>query len=184
MKNEKGSATLEMTLVLPVFILIMLALMSMFFVVIAQNQITHALVQSTRSLSLDTFSNERMTSAAEEATDFWSNLGDVVFDFVRIGATDPCYVSPSDWYDDSMLGADNVAKARFIGYLSGGDWDKAEEKLDAFGVVDALKGMQFEANVVDDNVSVTLKYELRFRLDVFGLGIIPIEQTVTSKLWK
>lgn len=184
MKNERGSSTLEMALVLPLFIFMMLVLMSLFFVVDAQNQITHALVQSTRSLSLDAFSNEKMNSATEEATVFWSNLGDMVFDLVRVGSLDPYYVTTTDWYDGSMLNAENVAKARFVGYLAGGDRNEAEEKLDALGVVDSLNGMDFKVAVEDGNVSVTVTYSLRFRLDVFGLGIIPMEQTITSKLWK
>ena len=97
--NEKlkGSITLETSIVLPIFIFIFLFIYGLFSVVSAQNQMTHALVQSSKSLSLDSYLTENVDSAAEAGTNFWGGLSDLVLDIVRLNNNE-YFSSSTDWY--------------------------------------------------------------------------------------
>ncbi len=182
MKNkEKGSVTLETTLVLPFFLFMFLLIFGLFSVVGARNQISHALVQSSKSMSLDAYYLERVASAGESGTKFWKSLGDAVLDIVRLD-NDKHFSARTDWYSGNA-GA-TVAKDRFVGYLSGGDEAEADEILDALGVIDGLDGMQFKTEIADDVMTVTINYTLQFVFDVFDMGKIPMEQSIKVKLWK
>ena len=59
-ENQRGSVTLETSIVLPIFIFLFLFIYGLFSVIAAQNQMTHALVQSTKSLSLDSYLTENV----------------------------------------------------------------------------------------------------------------------------
>ena len=83
MKNikEEGSITLETALVLPIFFFMFLFIYGLFSVYSSQNRMTHALIQSAKSLSLDSYMAENVESAAERGTAFWGGFGDMVIDF-------------------------------------------------------------------------------------------------------
>ncbi|MGE9976330.1 TadE/TadG family type IV pilus assembly protein [Coprococcus catus] len=178
--KQRGSTTLETSIVLPIFIFIFLFIFGLFSIVSAQNQMTHALIQSTKSMSLDSYITESVDSAAEAGTKFWGGLSDAVMDIVRIG-NDEHFTSSTDWYKTNK-GAD-IAKKRFVGYMSGGDEDAAKEKLKNLGIVNGLDGVNFEVQVEGEELTVTMKYEIQYWFDFFGTGRIPMEQTVKSRLW-
>ena len=54
-KKQSGSVTLETAIILPIFVIMFMAVIGLFRVVVAQNQMTHVLVQTTKSLSLDSY---------------------------------------------------------------------------------------------------------------------------------
>ena len=56
--RQSGSVTLEAAIILPIFCTLFMALNGMFFIFSAQNQITHALVQSANSMGMDAYANE------------------------------------------------------------------------------------------------------------------------------
>ena len=180
-EKQCGSVTLETSIVLPIFIFMFLFIYGLFSVIGAQNQMTHALVQSTKSLSLDSYLTENVESAAEAGTKFWGGLSDMVLDIVRLNNNE-YFSSQTDWYK-SENGNQDIVKKRFIGYLTGGDQNAAEEKLQNMGIVDGLDGVTFETKVDGENLTVTIKYEIQYWFDFFGMGKIPMEQTVTSRLW-
>ena len=60
--KQRGSTTLETSIVLPIFIFIFLFIFGLFSIVSAQNQMTHALIQSTKSMSLDSYITESVDS--------------------------------------------------------------------------------------------------------------------------
>ena len=121
MKEEKnasdGSIIIETSIVVPIFILVILFVYGLFSVTSAQNQITHALIQSSKSLSLDPYLTEHADSASEANT-FWSGLGSMVLDFARLSKSE-YFSSSGDWYANG--GDSSLANDRFIGYFSGGD---------------------------------------------------------------
>ena len=55
--DEQGSVTLEAAIILPIFCALFMALNGFFFTFNAQNQISHALIQSASSLGLDPYLN-------------------------------------------------------------------------------------------------------------------------------
>lgn len=179
--GTRGTMTLEMAIVLPIFIFIFLFIFSLFWTVSAQNQITHALVQSSKSMSLDSYLTESYTSAYKSDTSFWSGVGDMLTDLMRL-TTDDSFTSYTDWYESST-GSSSVAKDRFVGYLTGGDEDAADDKLRHLGVVGGLDGITFTMEIDDELMTVTISYELEYVFDFFGIGKIPMEQSITTRLW-
>lgn len=186
MKNikEEGSITLETALVLPIFFFMFLFIYGLFSVYSSQNRMTHALIQSAKSLSLDSYMAENVESAAERGTAFWGGFGDMVIDFVRLD-NDPYFASSSDWYEASeMGGADSsVIKKRFMGFL-GGNEEHAKELLDDMKIVGGMDGIQFETSMDGENLTIKIKYKMQYWFDFFDMGKIPIEQKITTRMWK
>ncbi len=180
-ENQRGSVTLETSIVLPIFIFLFLFIYGLFSVIAAQNQMTHALVQSTKSLSLDSYLTENVESAGEAGTKFWGGLSDMVLDIVRLNNNE-YFSSQTDWYK-SEDGNPDIAEKRFVGYLTGGDESAADEKLKDMGIVNGLDGVTFTTKVEGELLTVTIKYEIQYWFDFFGMGKIPMEQTIKSRLW-
>ncbi len=178
--SSKGTIILETSIVIPIFMMVILVIYGLFSVVSAQNQMTHALIQTSKSLSLDPYITEHVESAGE-ANKFWSGLGDIILDFVRIG-NDKHFSSSSSWY--SGKGDDSLAKDRFVGFFAGGDEAAADERLTNLKIVDGLDGVDVKMVISGDDMTITVKYEVQFWFDAFDLGKIPMEHSVTTKLWK
>jgi len=180
-ESQKGSVTLETSIVVPIFILIFLFIYGLFSVVSAQNQVSHALIQSSKSLSLDSYLTENVESAAEDATKFWGGLSDMVLDITRLD-NDKYFSSQTDWYKSPSSNS-TIAKDRFVGYLAGGDVDAANQKLKDLGIIDGLNGVKFEMKVEGKDLTIKVKYEIQYWFDFFGMGKIPMEQSITTRLW-
>ena len=188
-KHNDGSIIIETSIVLPLFMFMFLFIYGLFGVVRTQNIVTHSLFQSSKSLSLDPYLTEHVTSMSEADT-FWSSCGDIILDeFVRLNNS-KYFSSKTNWYDSSATAyynnssSNELAKNRFIGYFSGGDEKVADEKLKALGVVNGLDGIKVEMKVSGDDMTIKLNYEIQIWFDMFDLGKIPIEQEVTARLWK
>lgn len=179
--KQRGSVTLETSIVLPIFIFLFLFIYGLFSVVSAQNQMTHTLIQTAKSLSLDSYLTENVDSAAEAGTKFWGGLSDMVLDIVRIDNNE-YFTSQTDWYKAPESSGD-IVKKRFVGYLAGGDESAAREKLDNLGIVGGLDGITFETEVDDETLKLTIKYEIQYWFDFLDMGKIPMEQTITTRLW-
>lgn len=179
-ERSDGALMIELSIVLPIFMLIILCIYGLFSITSAQNQITHALFQSSRSLSLDPYLTEHVDSVHEAKT-FWAGLDSIFTDFWR-RSNDEHFSSATNWYI-SENGNAYLAKQRFVGYLAGGDETAADETLRALGVVGGLKGLTFDMSVTGSDMTITIQYELQFWMDAFDLGKIPIEQSVTARLW-
>lgn len=181
-KEQKGSITLETTIVLPFFIFMFLMIFGLFSIVSAQNQISHALIQSSKSMSLDPYYYERVKSAGEDDTAFWGSLSDAILDLISLN-DDKHFLSQTSWYKNDG-DSTSVARDRFVGYLAGGDEKEAEAILKNLGVVDGLKGIKFTTAVHEDKtMTITIDYTLQYVLDAFDMGQIPMSQSVKVKLW-
>ena len=199
-KRDKGSLTLETALVLPFFFFMFLFIFGYVGVLSARNQIRHALIQATKSLSMDSYITENTESLFEndgilggEAGDklhLWEGLGDLVMEVLR--PTDPYFSSRNNWYGNSGAASqDNsnvsVVKTRFVSFVSGGGWfgeSEANERLKTIGVVNGLNGMDFEYFVDNSgNLKVTVRYSLCSWFDFMGYGGIPMEDSAYAKMW-
>ena len=176
----RGTIILETSIVLPLFLFVVLFIYGLFSVTSAQNQMTHALIQSSKSLSLDPYLTEHVDSVYEADT-FWSSFGSMVLDLARV-SNDEHFSSSNDWYNGSGDAA--LARDRFVGFLTGGDKTAAEKKLKNLGIVNGLQGVTFDMSISGEDMKITMKYEIQFWFDAFGLGKIPMEQSITVKLWK
>ena len=179
-ESNRGSIILETSIVLPIFMMVIFFIYGLFAVSSTQNQMTHALIQSSKSLSLDPYLTEHVDSAAEAKT-FWSGLGSMVMDFVRLTNDDHFY-SNGDWYKGD--GSASLAQKRFVGYFAGGDDQLADQKLKSLGIKDGLNGVSFKMSIDGEMMTITIKYTIQFWIDAFNLGKIPMEQSITTRLWK
>lgn len=187
--DEQGSVTLEAAIILPIFCALFMALNGFFFTFNAQNQISHALIQSASSLGLDPYLNEKIDSGLDGAHGFWGGLSDALLDGVRRLATDGYFTSPNDWYSsgggaaNAVIGSDD-AKKRFIAYLTGdGSEAKANDKLKHFGIEGGLSGMHFIATNEGGDVVLKVNYRMGVWFDMFGKKKMEVTQSARAKLW-
>ena len=179
-KNEKGTLTLETAICLPIFFFMFLSIFGFFGFIAARNQIRHALIQSVKSLSMDSYINEKISSSTKDDFVFWDSLGDIVVDIARSG-NDPYFSSRTNWYHNAS-GTD-IVKKRFIGYLSGGNETQAQSTLKALGVDNGLSGMTFKYTVTDGVLTVTVDYKLSSWFDFAEIGTFDMNETASAKMW-
>lgn len=185
--DEKGSLIIETSIVLPLFILVIVFVYGIFNIVNAENQIVHTLVQTTESLSMDKYNNEQMNSvfgynSYDKVDSLWTGLDEAILEWIR-SENSPYFSSKIKWYELNNNHKKNVARSRFIGYLADGDEKAADRKLKALGVENGLDGITFDVRTTDEEVSVNLKFTLKFWIDLNGLGKIPMEKTAVSHFW-
>ncbi len=195
--RESGSMTLETAIVLPIFIFVFLAVYGIFGIVSAHNQISHAFIQSTKSMSMDPFLLERTNLAGEDKSRFWGSLTDVLIDIRRNVKYESMFMEKSDWYstekmtDDDKLedgsydlsGELSVAQNRFIAFFADGDRIRADEKLRGLGVIDGLNGVSFTMSRNGGDLTVTINYSIRFVFNFFDTVQIPMSHKLNVKLW-
>lgn len=181
LNRTDGTVMIETSIVLPLFIFVMLFLYGLFSVTSAQNQVTHALIQSTKSLSLDPYLTEHVDSLSEADT-FWSGLGSMILDFGRL-SNDKHFSSSDRWYEIDT-GSATLAKDRFVGYLAGGDEAIADQKLEKLGIVGGLDGINFQMAIDGEDMTITINYEIQFLFDAFDMGKIPMKQSIKTRMWK
>ena len=180
-KTENGSIILETGLVLPIFILVFLFVYGLFFVVSAQNQVTSAVFQSMKSLSLDPYLTENVESV-QKASSLWSNLGEIILDVGR-ASNNKYFSSATDWYASGSGALQTVARDRFIGFFAGGKEAEARKKAKNLGIVGGLDGIAITAAVSGNSMTITVNYTIQTWFDAFGLGKIPVSQTFQANLW-
>lgn len=184
--RETGSLTLETALILPLFFFMFMFIIGYFGVISARNTISHALIQATKSLSLDSYASESFVSlgySEEDGITFWNSLSDLVADIIRANP-DPYFANKDKWYTSNSN--TEVIKKRFIGYLVGSEGnptDNANKKLKSLGVENGLDGMTFEYAVVDGDLKVTVNYKINSYFNFFGLGSTSVKQTTMAKMW-
>lgn len=181
LRKEDGAMILELAIVLPMFIIITMFVYGLFIIQSADNQITHALIQSSKSLSMDPYSNEKLDhiSGKKDAQSFYSSLGNMFLDFSRM-SKDEYFSSPEKWYTTKNEG---VVKKRFYGFFAGNE-ENAAEKLEKMNVIDGINGLKWNIGFTENNLEIELDYTIQFWFDAFNLGKIPIKHRIITKLWK
>lgn len=184
--DSKGVITLEACVSVLSFLLLLLMLAGLFTMFMAQNETSHAVLQTSQSLSIDAYAAEKVGDGGT------GSVSDVVVSISKfIGKL---FGKPDDninfainkkWYDGDKDEIAKTVKTRFVAYISGGDEKVANEQLKHLNVVDGLDGCDFTKSYVsDDTLYIVLEYKLRYNFKFPGLNDIPIKQTTCSKLWK
>lgn len=180
-KHDKGSMTLETAIILPIFFFLFMGIFGFFGFIAARNQIHHSLIQSAKSLSMDSYVVEKKATLGSSDFYGYESLGDVILDIWRV-QYDQNYTHRTNWYEKTSN--KEVVKDRFVAYLVGSGNDKdANDKLKSIGVKDGLNGIKFSYSVTDGDLKVTVKYKLHLWIDFFGVGNFPIEDSVVVKMW-
>lgn len=187
-KNNSGMITLEACISVLSFLMLMLFISGLFVVFMAQNLTAHVTLQTAQSLSLDAYSNEKITHSIENMDDA-DSLGKLIEAFVirffgEGGENKEYFVTTDDWYNDPAK-IEEVVKKRFTGYLSGGDENRANSILSMLNVKGDLGDLDFSgSHVKDGTLYVVLSYELEYDFNIGDLGTIKVTQTACAKLWK
>ncbi len=204
--KKKGSISLEACVVVPIFMILILFIYSIFIVFTAQNLISHALLQSGQSVSLDPYKTEKIDTGSGLLS-----LGEFIAKLSE--GSDPYFMTNTKWYskeDDSSLAnatisivtggflnpepedvtglsssaMNDVVRKRFVAYLTGGDETTADQILRSMHVVNGLEGITFTAVVKDDDIYITANYELEYVFSFQGMAKLQVQQSVCSHLWK
>ncbi|MBQ9766453.1 MAG: hypothetical protein IJW18_09695 [Lachnospiraceae bacterium] len=203
-KSEKGIITLEACIFLVLFMMIMLFLTSFFKFFMAQNATAHAALQASESLSFDPYLTSKTADKLSEVEDVGSIVMNLAVKLFGSANKSPGFVSENSWYDEAKVkeGATeeeitkakdekktelaNTIRLRFMGYLVGdADEEKADAYLENLNVVDGIDGIDFsESYIENDTLYIVLKYQLKFDFNLGNIGVVDVEQTTCSKLWK
>ena len=186
MKNRKddGMITLEACVSVLIFMTLMLIILGLFQMFMAQNATSHCMVETAESLSLDSYATSKLRS------DSWNNdIGTHISNFIaeKAGSPEenPSFVTDSAWCKgEGGSSLEEVIKTRFVGYLTGGDENEADELLENLRVVDGLDGLDFsDSKIVNGDLRIILKYELEYSFKIWDLGVVPVTQKAVSRMW-
>lgn len=176
-RNTSGLLSLEASIALTTFILLMLFMCSFFVVFEARNEVGHVLLTTADSLALDAFASEAVGEDTVQSV-----LAGL---YGKVGDSDGSFTSNQKWYDGSEADLQNAIENRFIGYMGGGDRTEADKVLKELNIVGGIDGLDFSgSHITDDKLYLEVTYKLNYEFQVFGLGSIGFKQSCCSKLWK
>lgn len=171
-KREQGVLTVEASIVLSLCLLFILFLFSFARVYNAQSTVSHAVLQASDAVALESYLRE---------TTFHGSEADVIKLANRFtGST-----SLTKENFTSLRSADVVtlAKEKFV-YAVGNTESVADEKLKKLGVKDGLSGVDFSASRIDlgnDDIIVYARYVIKMQFPVFGMSEIEVTKAAKSK---
>ena len=171
-KKEQGILTIEASIVLTLCVMFMLFLFSFARVYNAQSLVSHALIQSSDSVALESYLRERTLTGSE--TDV-IELANRFMGTTSIKAGSYTSLRSADVYQ--------IAKEKFV-YAVGKSESEADAKLKNLGVKDGLSGIDFSASHVDlgnDDVVVYVTYNIEMQFPVFGKDEITVTKAAKSK---
>ena len=175
---------LEACIVLPLFLLFVLTMYGLITIFLAQNVIGHALLESAQSLALDAYATDQFTG--NPSVGQWiQGVGQELF---GTAADDPSFSNQERWSDReggaTQADWEKAARARFVGYLAGGDEDKAQALLKALRVTDGLDGLDFSGSTLrGSDLIIRVDYEITFFFNPFDLAKFSTGQQACARMW-
>jgi hypothetical protein len=127
--------------------MLMLTFNGIFVMMMGQQIVSHALIQSAKSLAFDPYSSQRATADQED------KLADMFIDIFSFSHGD--YVSTDEWYADSGDDIADLVEERFSAYLKSSYTD-ANYLLEKIGIEGGMSGMDFSESVYENDV-LTIK---------------------------
>lgn len=186
-KTERGVLSLEASIAVTIFIFFMLFLYSFFIVFEARNEMAHVLLATTNSMSLDPLQTEKL-----DGTDDLSSIIYKVYSL--ISHEDNGFIDDTSWANEDVNASTislnsirfkQLIKERFVAYLAGGDEEEANKILERYHIVNGLDGLDFSGSYIDSgNLYISVKYTIKYEFNMFNLGMLDMEQSACSKLWK
>lgn len=201
-KNENGSVTVEATLSVTLFLLLMLFLSSLFFMTSAQEDIAHSIVQTSQSLSIEAYSISKLQT--DMNTGAKAALTDLAVKVFSTANSDRHFYTDVRWFStdrlmDNYIDEDTVQtkdpqlrnidlreiiRTRFIGFFANGDEAAANEMLEKMGVIDGLAGLDFSESKVSGGVLyITVNYKMQYKIHIGDIGTVNASQTFCAKIW-
>lgn len=178
--TDKGAVTLEACVIVTLFMFFMLFFLGLFSMFMVQNSIAHSVIQTTQSLALEKHITEELAfESGDGLKEIITQVTLTLFD----EKNDNVYFSnTSKWYESEECA--DVIKERFIGYLSGGDKEKADNYLNNMRIVNGLDGIDFTESKVEKNILyIVAKYKIKYLFTLGSIGEIEAKQRFSAKLW-
>lgn len=184
-KNRKGTVTIETAIFLPIFFFVFMAIFGVFGIILARHQVRHAFFQATKSLSKDSLITERVDKRSDDGNLFLNNFGEIATLFIRWVIDGDNFSSSEKWYANSnSTDGKEIIKARFVGFLTGGDETKADTYLKNLRVKNGLSGVTFDYYVENGEMTITINYTVEYWVKLFGAEQIPMSHTLKTKMWR
>ncbi len=172
-KREQGVLTVEASIVLTLCILFILFLFSFARVYNAQSVVSHAVLQSSDAVALESYVRESVLTGDEAQVTELANR--------YVGSTTS--ISADSFTSLRAADVPKIAREKFV-YAVGKNEADADEKLKKLGVKGGLSGVDFSASKMDlgnDDVIVCAKYTIKMQFPVFGMSEISVTKAAKSK---
>lgn len=171
-KKEQGILTVEASIVLTLCLLFILFLFSFARVYNAQSLVSHAVIQSTDAVALESYLREEALTGSEA-------------DIVQLANRFLGTTSMSADSFESLRSANvpKIAKEKFV-YAIGDNEAEADARLKKLGVKNGLAGVDFSASRMDlgnDDVIVYVSYTIEMQFPVFGMDEITVTKASKAK---
>ena len=184
-RSRKGTVTIETAIFLPIFFFMFMAIFGVFGIILARHQVRHAFIQATKSLAKDSLITERVDKRSDDGNLFFNSFGEVATYFIRWIVDSDCYSSSEKWYATSnSADGKQIVKDRFVGFLAGGDSNKADAYLKNLRVKNGLNGVTFDYYVENGEMTITINYTVEYWVKLFGAEKIPMSHTLKTKMWR
>lgn len=171
-KREQGILTVEASIVLTLCVLFMLFLFSFARVYNAQSMVSHAVLQSSDAVALESYLREEtLTGSEADVTELANRF---------MGTTS---INAESYTSLRSADVPKIAKDKFV-YAIGKNEAEADEKLKKLGVKDGLAGVDFSGSHIDlgnDDVVVYVNYTIEMQFGVFGMDEISVTKAAKSK---
>ncbi len=171
-KREQGILTVEASIVLTLFMLFVLFLFSFERIYRAQNLVSHATIQASDDMALESYLRENANDDKAQ---------DVVFLASRL--TGSTTLSEDNFKSLQVSDIPSLAREKFVASISSSEAE-ADEILKKLGIKDGLSGMDFSASFLDDakeNVIISVSYTLKIQFPIFGGSEVSVTKSSKSK---
>lgn len=200
--REDGSVTVEATLCVTLFMIFALFLTTLFYTVYVQEAISHSIIQTADSLSMEAYSIKKLQP--DENTGVKAAITALGVRLFSTSNSDEHFYTEQRWFAEDRLeeqyveraeiSAGNPAlrtidlseiiKTRFVGFFANGDEEYADAFLKKMGVVDGLNGISFtESQVKNGNLYIKAKFKVKYLINIGKIGEINASQEYCSKIW-
>ena len=140
--GTSGLLSLEASIALTFFILLMLLMSSLFVIYEARNEMAHVLLTTADSLALDAFANEMPKDDTIQAI-LYGLYGSKT-------ESSGTFTNHTKWYDDDQAALQQAIKERFVAYVGGGEDENADRILKKLNIVDGIKGLDFSPQNISE----------------------------------
>lgn len=185
-QDQRGTMTVEACITVMVFMILMFFLSTLFTMFMAQNTTAHVALQASQSLSVDALAGEEIGDGVSDGVSVKGIAVSVYHTLFGNPNDSGAFATDSNVLENAISGEElaKVVKKRFVGYLAGGDEEKATEILKAMGVEDGVDGLDFsESSVEDGYLRIVLTYRFKNDFKLWNVKAFEVRQTTCSKLW-
>ena len=186
-KNEHGVVSLEACIVLPIFIFVLMFFYGLMVFFSGHQLLSHSLLQSAESLSLDPYATEQLKISWDEMEGGEDLVQAMYAD--AFTSQDPYFSSNEKWYAENSDLLIPTVRSRFLAYFVGSgtssEMEKAaDERLKTIGVQGGLDGLDFSGTKIEGNtLTIVIKYRQEFVFNFQGLAAFDRQQSITITLW-